>query len=367
MKNKSLLIFAVITLGAILAAMLVWQNRAPTSSLEKQPLFADLSGKVNEVHRLRLQQHEESLTLVKNGDMWVIEEADNYPADFARIRESVIAVSKLMILSRKTSNPDLYPRLGVEDPLSEKANSTLLKLEDNNGAELASLIVGNSRHSKSAESLPGLYVRLPDADTALLVEGRLDASVDIKQWFNRDLLDIDGARISKIAIEHKQGPLVSLHRAEDIDDFSLDNIPADKDIQSPVIITRMSTMLESLSVDGVTSESRIKDHISSTTQISTFDGLEISISNAVLEDKSYASFSFSSREVEVADEPEDVAAGEGDTDEKPSVADEAGKLNQQMSGWAYAIPDYKFELFTRALADLVREKQADKEETPPAE
>ena len=105
MKSKNLIILAIITVAVILAAVLADRNRAPSSTLDKQVLFPGLSEQINDVHTMALQKFGETLTLARQGDDWVIEEADNYPANFGRTKESVIAVSKLEILSSKTSNP----------------------------------------------------------------------------------------------------------------------------------------------------------------------------------------------------------------------------------------------------------------------
>ena len=362
MKSKSLVILAIVTVAVILAAVLADKNRAPSNSLEKQVLFQGLSEKINDVHSMSLQKFGNTLTLEKQDDLWVIREADNYPANFGKIKEAVIAVSGLEVLSNKTSNPDLYNRLGVEDPASEKSNSLLLELRNANNEALTALIVGNIRHSKSADSQPGLYVRLPDSDTALLVEGRLELSASVQDWFNKSLMDIDGARVSKIVIEREGSAGISLHRETDTDDFSLDNIPEGKEIQSAVIISRMSTMLESLSAEGAMAEEKMNGHIVSTTTLTTFDGLQVTIKNAFLDDAYYSAFSFT------ANENEQVEASEGETADgmegKPSVSDEAAALNQRHAGWAYQIPDYKFELFDEAFEDLVRAPSAEAEGTP---
>ncbi len=363
MKSKSLIILAIITVAVILAAVLADRNRAPSSSLDKQALFPDLSGQINDVHSMSLQKFGKTLTLVRQGDTWTIAQADNYPANFSRIKESVIAVSKLEILSSKTSNPKLYSRLGVEDPASEKSNSLLLELSDAGSNSLASVIVGNIRHSKSADSQPGLYVRLPDTETALLVEGRLELSADTRDWFDKNLVDIDGARISRIVIERDDAPGVSLHREKDTDDFSLDNIPEGKEIQSAVIITRMSTMLESLAADGVLAATRMDGNVVSTTTLTTFDGLTVTITNAVIDEASYASFSFKASEVEQAATGDEA----GTMEARVPVTDEAAALNTRHAGWAYLIPDYKFELFDEAFEDLVRAQSSDDSEDSAAQ
>ena len=195
MKSNKLKIFALITIVVIVAAIMMNRHRAPTTSVQKQLLFPGLLEKVNDVSSLSLTKQKQSLTLSQIDTKWGIEQADNYPADFGKIRETVIAVAELMILAEKTSNADLYKRLGVEEPSIDGAGSQLLSLHDADGNSLAKLIVGNARHSKSSEDKPGLYVRLPDTQTALLVEGRLDVSVDVTNWFKRELFSINANRI----------------------------------------------------------------------------------------------------------------------------------------------------------------------------
>ena len=212
MKSSKLLILALITIAVIIAATMMSRHRAPTTTMEKQLLFPELLKKVNDVSTIELMNQDTSLSLLKHDDLWVIRQADNYPADFGKIRGTVIAVAELMILAEKTSTADRYEQLGVETPSADGADSLLLSLFDDDGKALARLIVGKPRHSKSAKDKPGLYIRLPDAQPALLVEGRLDINADVKDWFKRELFSINAARIKSIQITHAHDSTVDLYR-----------------------------------------------------------------------------------------------------------------------------------------------------------
>ncbi|MFT5134435.1 MAG: hypothetical protein ACI9SC_002914, partial [Gammaproteobacteria bacterium] len=351
MKSNKLVIFTLITLAVILAAGLMSRHRAPATSLEKQSLFAGLLEKVNNVTTIKLMKQNKSLTLVRHEDLWVIQQADNYPADFGKIREVVIAVADLKILVEKTSNSALYERLGVEEPSSEKASSTQLSLLDADDKVLAELIVGKNRHSKSAEDKPGLYVRLPESQTALLVEGRLDPSVEVKDWFNRELFSIKASRIKQIQIEHTNDATFTLAREDNVDDFSMNDLPEGMEMQSDVIISRMATLLEDVAIDNVVKAEKLTQAKQSTATIHTFDGLVVTVVNGVIDDNNYSSFSFS-----VAKKASDAAENESDEkDEESNPAEEAETLNKLMTAWAYAIPTFKYELFTRKQAQLIKE------------
>lgn len=356
MKSNKLIIFTIVTIAVILAATMMTRHRAPTSVVEKQLLFPGLADNVNNVGTIGLTKQEKSLTLGLHDNQWVIQEADNYPANFGKVRETVIAIADMLVLAEKTSNAELYNKLGVEEPSATNSDSLHLSLLDASGNSLAELIVGNSRHSKSAEDKPGLYVRLANAQAALLVEGRLDVSADVRDWFERSLFSIDANRIKHIHIAHADGGTVELSRDADIDDFTLQDLPAGREMQSNIIISRMGTLLEDVSVDNVMKADKLAAAEQTTATIHTFDGLLVTIVSAVVDEDNYATFSFA------ADDNLNAAAkGESEKEDtttasdKPSPAQEAESLNKLMSGWAYAIPSFKFELFTRKLEQLSKD------------
>jgi Domain of unknown function (DUF4340) len=361
MKSNKLIILTLVTIVVILAATMMSRHRAPTTSLEKQLLFPALLDKVNDVSTVSLKKQEKSLTLVQKEKQWVIQDADNYPANFGKIRETVIALAELMLLAEKTSNSDLYEKLGVEDPSENHASSVQLSLLDSNGKALADLIVGNARRSKSPGDKSGLYVRLPDAQAALLVEGRLDISTDVTDWFERELFDINASRVKHIHIAHADDAIIELGRENEVDDFSMDNLPEGMEMQSNVIISRMGTMLESVFVDNVISADKLAEAEQSTATIHTFDGLIVTISSAEIGGNNYSSFSFAVDEnVDKGSENESTEDTTTNSD-NPGPAEEAEALNKLMSGWAYAIPSFKYELFTRKLDALIRASSTEDE------
>jgi hypothetical protein len=363
MNSKKLGILTLVTIAVIIAATLSSRHRAPSTSLQKQPLFPGMLEKVNDVHTIKITKQDSALTLVNKENRWEIQDADNYPADFGKIKQTVIAAAELKVVSEKTSNAELYERLGVEDPVGENSSSTLLSMLDGNEEELATMIVGKDQHSKSAGDKPGLYVRLPDSTTALLVAGQLDISVDVKDWFEHELIDINADRIKKIRITHPEDKEVLLGRESKSDAFTLDNLPEGFEIESDVVISRMETLLENISVDNVASESKIAGTEHIVAEVHTFDGLVITIASALIEGINYSSFNFAIKEiVEAVSKNEEN--GESAGSEASDPAEEANSFNQLVSGWAYVIPSFKFELFTRELAQLIKEiEDSDEDES----
>lgn len=370
MQRRGLIVLSLITVAVIAAAVIATQLRSPRSSVDREALFPELKERINEVAEIRVEGLDRGVTLDRKGDSWVIREADDYPALIDRIRQTVVGVSELRIVAGKTSSPELYGRLGVEDPTAKGASSLLLTLKDASGNPVASLIVGKDRHSAAPGDRPGFYVRPPGTDQALLVEGRLDVSVEIRDWFDRELLDIPSERIREIRIQHGDGSVLRLARADASADLAVMDVPEGTELQSDPVLNRMGTMLEGFFVEGARNAANVEfpaDAVSVT--VSTFDGLVANLSGARIGDVPYVKFAFSYSGPAAA-EPAPPAATAPETEEKEKekkadVAGEVRKLQDTVTGWAFQVPQFKFELLGRRLEDMI--KVTAKENTPAAE
>ena len=345
---------AVLTVIVVIAAVLVSQQRAPQTSRDKTALFPELAEQINDVSELVVREGQTALTVRRVSGNWSIVEADNYPALVDKVKQTVLAVSDLMVIAGKTDNPDLYKRLGVEDPDSKGATSHLLALV-NNGDELAKLVVGKTRRSKSAAGAPGLYVRIPDQQQALLVEGRLSVSADIIDWIKRDIIDIEGDRVNAVRLRPAGGTEVFLDRENTADDLALHDIPEGKEPASGYLLGRMATMLENVYVEGVRKENSIDfSKPDSIIHVTTFDGLTADIEVVKSEEHTYARFSVAAQDSGVAtsESPAETDAGE---EAELTPEQEAEALNSLVQGWAYRLSSSKVELYGHTLTDLVQD------------
>lgn len=360
--NSKRIIVIVLTVVLVIAAVIVSQQKAPRTSKGKTSLFPELAGKINDVSELVIRDGETSLTIHRVSGRWRIAEADDYPALVDDVKQTVLAVSGLKVIAEKTSNPDLYERLGVEDPDSKGATSHLLTL-GSDGEQLAQLIVGASRRSKSASSAPGLYVRIPGQPRALLAEGRLSVSADMVRWIKRDIINIDGDRVSAVHVQPAGGAEILLTKESRGDDLVLQNIPEGMEQQTEYLVSRMSTILESIYVDGVKKEDSIDfSSPDSITGVTTFDGLKADVEVVESGGDTYARFTFAAEAGRAAGEETtgETSPGEGAAEEvKVTPGQEAETLNSLVAGWAYQLSDSKAELFNQSLSDLVREPESE--------
>ena len=353
-RSNKFLILSVITILAVVAAVVISGRNTPVTSMEKEVLFSEFKEQLNDITRIKIQGKKDSIRLVRENGQWVVQEADNYPASFGKVRQTAIVLSELEVDSAKTKNPENFSKLGVEDPDSDNAESILLTVIDDANRILVSLIVGKKRLSSTTAANPGLYVRLPEQQQALLVNGNLDVSTNIVDWIETDLMNIEPKRIKQVNVTQVDGSTVTLIRNSEEDDFTLEEIPEGKEIKSEYTLNRQEDMLALLKIDGVRSEQVFSFPDESViTTVETYDGLNVIINSVTRDDKNYAKFTFTFRPP--AEEAEETTEIEAEVD----------ALAAKTSGWVYEIPGYKHELFIRALDDLVDDIEEEEPEEVP--
>lgn len=371
MRGRQLVILCIVTAVLIAAAVIASRSRAPGGLAPRELLFPDLAARINDVAEIRVAGKGRSATLVRDGERWTIREADGYPAHFDKVRQVAVGLAGLRLIDSKTENPDYYVRLGVEDPAGAGANSTLLTLLDGSGATMAELIVGRNRTSAAPGDQPGVYVRFPAENRALLVEGRIDVTPNTFDWFDRDLFDIADERIRLVEITHGDGERLRVERSERGTDLALVDLPAGRELKSPVVLGRMGTVLEGMFADGVRAADKVEfpaDAARGT--VLTFDGLVAETTAARVDGIALVKFAFRYDGLAAGETAEPAPAAEEGMEAaaKPDVPAEVAALNARVEGWCFEVPDYRFELLTRRISDLLQDKGAEKPAAaPPAE
>ena len=377
MSKKSFAILAVITLIIGAAAWYLTEQRLPKTELVKRPLYPELLNRVNDIARIEVKTKDQDTVLAKQGEQWVIENRSRYPALFEKVKGAVLAIADLEILEGKTKNKELYPRLGVEDIETQGASSRQVMLLDQGGQPLAALIVGKKRSATSGRGMPAFYVRKAGEPQALLVKGALEIPEKPIDWADQSLLNIDAKRIREITIEPPgQGPLRIYRKDASTQDFTLDNILKGTKLKSQTTLNGLASTLEFLRFEDVVARASFTPPPNPTvTTLRTFDGLIAKVTTANLNDKAHASFEFAydaqAATAQAKETPADKAtkpsadaaakpaasnqpttAETPKRDAKPSVEEEAAKLNEKTRDWVYIVPAYKATLLTKTLSDL---------------
>lgn len=339
MQSRSLILLASATVVFVAIAIVVLASgdRGVSRAAPGQPAFPALAAKLGEVAWVTVSRGGTTMTFIRDGDTWLVAEKGKYPANAAKISQIVRAMADLTLVEPKTQNPDLYPRLEVEDPASGK--SALVAVKDKSGGDLAQAIVGKRRYDRLGAGNDGVYVRKPGEAQSWLARGSLDPSGDPASWLDRQILDIPEKKIAKVTLTQPDGSKLVISRAAPDKSFAVEDAPADTKFKNESTIGGPAAALETLDLDDVkpAAELPVPDKDVATASFTTFDGLTVDL-RLMERDKS--------NWIAIA------ATGSG------SAEAEAKKIEHKVSHWTYAIPAYKANLLKTKLADLVEPPKA---------
>jgi hypothetical protein len=334
MHARSLILLASATaaLVAIAIVVLASGDRGVSRAAPGQSAFPALAARLGDVASVTVSRDGTTMTLIRDGDNWLVAEKGNYPANAAKISQIVRAVADLILVEPKTQNPDLYPRLEVEDPGNGK--STLVAVKDKSGGDLAQAIVGKRRYDRLGAGNDGVYLRKAGEAQSWLARGTLDPSGDAASWLDRQIIDISEKKIAKATLTQADGSKLVISRSAPEAKFAVEDAPADAKFKSETATSGPATALETLDLDDVkpAGELPVPDKNVVTASFTTFDGLTVDLRLMERDKADWIAIS---------------AAGSG-----PAEAN-AKKIEGKVSLWTYAIPAYKANLLKTKLADLI--------------
>ena len=174
------------TIASLAGAAIAFQvegGAGSPSAGENQSLFPGLAGKVADLARLRVKTPSYELVMERRGGAWVAADRGDYPLRAASVANVLTGLGELRLVEPKTSNPDLYARIGVEDPSAKGAASSLVALDGASGS-LGELIIGKRAESIGFDPLGGTFVRRPSDAQSWLAQGSPTIPAALSGWFD---------------------------------------------------------------------------------------------------------------------------------------------------------------------------------------
>lgn len=412
MKSKTLLVLVVVTGAALGAAMLTQRgsSRSQAAAETGGKLFGDLAGRINDAASLTVQKGKDQTTIARKGDAWVMGSKSDYPVEFEKVKEALVALADFKVVEGKTSNPEFYGQLGVSDPAPDNTTAKLVTIKDAAGKDIASVIVGNMSSSR-AGAVPAYFVRKPGEKQSWLVEGRFNAEPDALSWMKRDMISVDKGRIKSVTVTHpseaatgeaQPETLKILRDTQEDPQFLLQDKPADRELKQETVTDQIANGLSYLTFEDVrpaaevdftaqpvaekkdepkpeeakpegASEEKAPEPTAApsagpaTAEFRAFDGLVVTVKMAPKDGKMWAQFAASFDEAGAAAaaqvKPEEKKEGEPPAPLTPptklKTADEVKKevadLNARLGSWAFALPEYRAKQIASRMADMLKD------------
>ena len=383
MKRKQfvILIAALVVIGG--AALFL--NKRNESSWNKSAegsggkILGDFD--VNAVAAISIQQHTNTLTLVRSNDLWTVRERGGYPANFSEIADSLTKLSDMKAIRTIPVGASQRPKLELGEPSTGTNSGTLIELKDASSKALKSVLLGKRYTRQSGqpssfgdEGFPaGRYVlSLPAGDRVAIVSDALN-NLDPKAsaWLNKDFFKIEKAKSITI-VSTVSSNSWSISRSTETNDWIL----ADAKPTEKLDASKVSGSANALSMPSFTdvvaggSKSNLGLDKATKVSITTFEGFayELQIGKAV--DENYpltvtVAGSFTQTRTPGKDEkPEDKEKLDKEFKESLAKLEERLKAEKKVNGWTYLISKWTLDPLLRDRSQLLVEE---KKEEPPTE
>jgi hypothetical protein len=386
MKSSSFGVLAAVALAALAAAIWAVRSREAAEAGEATggALFPALLARVNDVASITIEKGGKTLVIERAGDRWTLPAKGGYPVAKDKVAKLVLAVAQLEIQQPTTSDAAKYPKLEVQDP-AEGASSARVALAVADGSELAELVVGKTEWG----SKPSVYVRRHGEAQSYRCAGELSAMAEAKDWVELQILSIERDRVQSIEIAHADAPRVLASRGSaDEVDFAVADVPEGRALKSAGAASSLGSALSYLSLDDLAPVGEIDftTEKGPTSTFRTFDGLVVTVETKEKDGKTWAHFlaSYAPPAPRATVEPPPAPAPPADAavaepgvesgaatgpskDEAKSpdaVQKEVEDLNQELAGWAFALPSYKASTFKQTLEGLLAPLPVEPEPAP---
>jgi hypothetical protein len=356
MNSKSLLLLlAALAIGVV--AYYYNANTKQHSVDANASLIPSLADNLNNVTGFSITEAGDTILseVSKSDKGWVVDGRDGYLANKTAVRILFNNLAEAKTVEAKTSNPDNYAKLGVEDVSEKNAQGILFSVEGLN--QPVHIIFGNAGSSGKNTQ----FVRRQGEAQSWLINKNIKLNTDVTEWLHKDIFDIPPERIKTIQITQPDGSVVNIaNDGEEEYEYTLDATAPEGLVLSESEIYQVANSLSSLQLRDVATFSNL-DTESITPVVSifkTFDGLTITTKAYAIDINKYFTIdvAFSADDVDqsiVNNEEQAESTSDAALKSDPKAAEElAAKAKQRLEGWAYLFPTITQDALTKKLDDF---------------
>ena len=303
MSRQRFIALMVAAALAISGALYLSAQRNLQRDTHGAALIPTLAGELNTVTALSVRRGSAAptVTVHEKDGRWTVAERGDYPADVAKLRKLLLALSDAKIVEEKTSNPANFAVIGVEDPSSPAATGAEISVTARDGKH--AVIIGKPVGG-------GNFARRSGGNASYSVEPGISFESEPRLWIDSRLLDVAVGGIQRIEVKPAAGPAYTVHRmaaastnsgaaapansaaagaspaaSKSDDNFTLDGVPPGRKAADSVQLAPSPTAFSGLTADDVTPAGDVDFSKATVATVTLSDGNVITLSGAVVGDK----------------------------------------------------------------------------------
>lgn len=336
MRPATLAVLVALGAGALAGGWYFGTATTPSEQVADtgKLMFPDLAPRLQQATKIEIVRQGKPTTINRKPDgTWGLADRDGYRVQESKLRGMLTGLTELRLVEPRTSDPAAFSRLGVEDPDAPTSNSNLLRVLDTNGKPLVAVIVGHRRVRTQGNVPEQVYVRRVGDNQAWLAEGNLQVDADPQLWFDRDILNIDHARIARVEADRGDATVVLTKNA---DGKLVVSSPAEHPKLDDYRVEDVGRALELLTFQDVQNDERpIGEEVGQAT-FTTTDGLGIKARVFHGDKDIWVRFAVSGADAAKA---------------------EADRLQARLAGWTFQLGTWKEKALLPSLMDLKAEEK----------
>lgn len=250
MSKHKLVVLAVVAALGVGAALWSTQTRKPVQeTVAAQPLVPGLQDGINNVTALRVVlPGEGTVATIERGEAgWSLKERGGYAVDTTKVRDLLVALGSAKRVEQKTSNPELYDKLGLVD--IDKPGATGAQVEIDGLAQPARLILGQNVVRGN-----GTFVRTAGDAQSWQTDANIAVERAPAKWLKPEIVDIATSRVVSASVKHSEGAPIEIVKSDGSGsaEFVLRNVPKGREAESTFAADALAGLLSGLRLDDVT-------------------------------------------------------------------------------------------------------------------
>jgi len=363
MKSKTFVILLIVCATLTLFTYVTLNHDDMGAKQEKMggKLFSDLP--LKSVAAVTIKGADESVTLKKGEDVWLLENKFDYPASFSLLTEIVNNLKDAAVGRSFKADEATLSRLALQHPDKKEKpaeeRGVEIILQDKDKKSLADVIVGKARPEG------GHYLMLAKDSTVYLVDKTFKTlNKKLEDWLDKELTEeINAADIEKVVCRDAEKILYTFKRPEKGKDAEFEgSIPEGKKLKKAKVnevfgamsyfrIDDIADPAEKAEKTGLDKALCFEFYLFDGTVYKAYPGKELT------EDKEKSYFKAevaylapekkaeADKKEEKAQHPEKTQKPEEKPKSEADVSAAAKKLNEKISPWVYVISKWKRDKF----------------------
>jgi hypothetical protein len=347
MSHKKLAILGIVAAGMVLWAIV-------QSNISSRPVGRGVEAGANllqgfdpaAIGSIVLQADGNVVTLIRQGDFFVVVEKDRYQAKTGQINNLITSCLDIQTAELITSDKAYFAELGVSDDKPV----TAVKFFKPDKSIIAGILIGKTKETQ------GTYVRLLSSDKVYLSTKALGLPATAMDYIDRVLTEVKYEDIVKVSMDTPDGSYVIVKEPDK--GSVLKNIPAGKRAKTSEVEQVFSALSNpNLTFDDVKIDSG-KMKFDKTYVCQLKDSTVYTVSMSSKGNKTYAKWTadFMDKSAVVKRMGIESEAELKAKEAKLLARDKAEEFNKKTQGWMYEIPDAQAKILMMKFTDLIEDE-----------